>query len=338
MKLLLTAFEPFGGEQLNPTMEILAALPDRSGMVKAVLPVTFDGAARVLEDLIVRERPDAVLMLGQAGGRDRLTVERLAVNLDDASIPDNEGAMPQDAPIQPGAANALFSTLPVKALVQRMREAGVEAAVSDSAGTFVCNHVLYTALWLAQERFPGLRAGFVHVPFLPQQAEGRGKPSMPLPDMARGIEAAVRALLEAEEGDLPPRALEVLRERFGGDALIALSTLDGGAPAVRTVNGHYENGAFYVVTHARSGKMRQIAKNPTVALCGEWFTARGVGENLGHPRAPGNEALAGRLREAFAAWYGNGHVDEGDPDTCILRVRLTRGTLLSHGMRYELRF
>ncbi len=338
MKLLLTAFEPFGGEQVNPTMEILAALPDLAGVVTAVLPVTFDGAARTLEELIARERPNAVLMLGQAGGRDRLTVERLAVNLDDASIPDNEGAMPQDAPIQPGAANALFSTLPVKALVQRMREAGVEAAVSDSAGTFVCNHVLYTALWLAQERFPGMRAGFVHVPFLPQQAEGRGKPSMPLPDMARGIEAAVRALLEAEEGDLPPRALEVLRERFGGDALIALSTLDGGAPAVRTVNGHYENGAFYVVTHARSGKMRQIEQNPAVALCGEWFSAQGLGENLGHPRAPGNEAIAARLREAFAAWYGNGHVDEGDPDTCILRVRLTRGTLLRHGTRYELRF
>lgn len=133
-------------------------------------------------------------------------------------------------------------------------------------------------------------------------------------------------------------AFALMNERFGRDALISLATLDGGRPAVRTVDGYYEGGSFYVVTHALSGKMRQIAVNPQVAICGEWFTAHGVCENLGHPRDEKNAALAARLRAAFAAWYGNGHTDENDPNTCILRVRLTDGILFSHGTKYELDF
>lgn len=133
-------------------------------------------------------------------------------------------------------------------------------------------------------------------------------------------------------------ALAILTERFGQDTLLSLATLSGTAPAVRIVNSYYEDGCFYVITHGLSGKMQQIQANPQVAVCGEWFTAQGVGENLGHVCAADNAALASKLRAAFAAWYDNGHTDESDPNTCILRVRLTHGVLLSHGTRYDLDF
>ena len=137
---------------------------------------------------------------------------------------------------------------------------------------------------------------------------------------------------------IPAEAERILNERFGHDALIAVATLEDGRPSVRTVNAYYEDGAFYVITHAMSGKMRQIAENPAVAVCGDWFTAHGTGDNLGHICDEKNAALAARLRKAFAEWYGNGHVDENDPGTCILRIRLTDGLLLAHGTRYELAF
>ena len=137
---------------------------------------------------------------------------------------------------------------------------------------------------------------------------------------------------------LPQAALDVMKERFGKDSLIALATLDGTRPSVRTVDALYEDGAFYVITHALSGKMQQIAVHPAVAVSGEWFTGHGVGENLGHLCAEQNHAIAAKLRAAFAAWYGNGHINEADPNTCILRVRLTDGVLFSHGKRYDLDF
>lgn len=130
----------------------------------------------------------------------------------------------------------------------------------------------------------------------------------------------------------------IMAERFGRDALIALATIDGQLPSVRTVNSYYEDGSFYVITYARSNKMKQIAENPNVAICGDWFTAHGVGENLGHILKPENAQLADKLRNAFASWYQNGHTNESDPNTCILRIRLTEGVLLSHGTRYDIRF
>ena len=131
---------------------------------------------------------------------------------------------------------------------------------------------------------------------------------------------------------------KLMAERFGHDTLLSLATMDGARPAVRIVNSYYEDGAFYTVTCALSNKMRQIAANPEVAVCGEWFTAQGLGENLGHVRDAQNAALMGKLRAVFAEWYSNGHVDENDPNTCILRVRLTGGVLLHHGTRYDMEF
>lgn len=134
------------------------------------------------------------------------------------------------------------------------------------------------------------------------------------------------------------KAWSLMTERFGHDTLISLATMDGKRPAVRIVNSYYEDGAFYIVTYALSNKMQQIRNNSAVAICGEWFTAHGIGENIGHPCDERNTALAAKLREVFAAWYTNGHTDECDSNTCILRVRLTDGVLLHHGTKYEIDF
>ncbi len=133
-------------------------------------------------------------------------------------------------------------------------------------------------------------------------------------------------------------AERLLNERFGKDSLIALATAADGIPHVRTVNACYREGAFYGITNALSGKMQQIAGNPQVAISGDWFTAHGRGENLGWIGKPENASTAQWLREAFSAWYGNGHTNEADPNTCILCIRLTDGILFSHGTRYDLSF
>lgn len=131
---------------------------------------------------------------------------------------------------------------------------------------------------------------------------------------------------------------KLMDERFGHDNLIALGTAEGNTPHVRAVNAYYENGSFYIVTYALSNKMNQLEKNPTAAVCGEWFTAHGTGENIGHPCSECNADIADKLRTVFAEWYDNGHVDESDPNTCILKIRLTDGILFSNGTRYDIDF
>ena len=131
---------------------------------------------------------------------------------------------------------------------------------------------------------------------------------------------------------------EIMNERFHRDTLISLATIDENTPWVRTVDGYYEEGAFYTVTYALSNKMQQIQKNPQVAICGEWFTAHGIGENMGHILDKKNEEMASKLREAFAEWYNNGHSNEADPNTCILCIHLTDGVLFSNGTRYDIDF
>ena len=130
----------------------------------------------------------------------------------------------------------------------------------------------------------------------------------------------------------------IMLERFGKDSLVALATVDHGIPSVRTVNAVYIDSAFYVVTYALSAKMQQIAKNPMVAVCGEWFTAHGIGENLGHVLREENRAIMDILRTAFAAWYDNGHINEADTNTCLLKIKLTDGVLFFIGTRYDIVF
>ncbi len=141
-------------------------------------------------------------------------------------------------------------------------------------------------------------------------------------------------------GKFSLEAQEIMNERFGHDTLIALATIaeDGGTPWVRAVNSYYEDGSFYVITYALSNKIKQIQNNPKVAICGDWFTGHGIGENLGHILDERNVGIAEKLRAAFAEWYNNGHTNEADPNTCILRIRLTDGVLFSHGTRYDIAF
>lgn len=198
MKVLLTAFEPFGGEKINPALEAMLRMPESVGdiqIVKLTVPVTFAGCLKPVIAALERERPDAVLCLGQAGGRAAMTPERLAVNVDDARIPDNAGAQPVDVPVVPGGPAAYFSTLPVKAMVEAIRVAGVAAEVSNTAGTFVCNHLMYSVLHLLAENQSRVRAGFMHVPFAPEQTTDKSdQPSMSVADMVRGLAAAVSAI------------------------------------------------------------------------------------------------------------------------------------------------
>lgn len=131
---------------------------------------------------------------------------------------------------------------------------------------------------------------------------------------------------------------KILTERFGRDTLIALATESSGKPYVRTVNACYEDGAFYVITHALSNKMRQLAQNPAAAIAGEWFTAHGRGVDLGYIGKEENRRIAERLKEAFSAWLNNGHVDLQDENTVLLCIQLETGTLFSHGTRYDIEF
>lgn len=131
---------------------------------------------------------------------------------------------------------------------------------------------------------------------------------------------------------------KLLTKRFGKDTLIALATESGGTPYVRAVNAYYEDGAFYVITHALSNKMQQLAQNPAAAIAGEWFTAHGTGINLGYIGKEENRRIAGRLKEAFASWLGNGHVDLRDENTVLLCIRLETGILFSSGTRYDIEF
>ena len=138
--------------------------------------------------------------------------------------------------------------------------------------------------------------------------------------------------------ELPENIKKIMEERFGRDSIIALATLENGTPYVRNVDGYYEDGAFYVLTHALSDKMKQIENNPMVAIAGEWFTAHGLGENLGWFLKEENVKIAEKMRKLFAEWIDNGHNNFDDENTCILRIVLTDGVLFSHGTRYELDF
>lgn len=189
-KVLLTGFEPFGKASLNPSAEIVKSIRDPN-VVTAILPVAYSQSSEQLLALIAEHNPDVVICLGQAEGRKEITPERVAINLDDARLADNEGVLRKDVKILDNGPDAYFSTLPVKELVEAIKAAGVPAAVSLSAGAFLCNHVFY----VVQNKLAGtkVRSGFVHVPLMDEQAgEFPGLPTMPLDQMV----TAVRAMLE----------------------------------------------------------------------------------------------------------------------------------------------
>ncbi|HFU4203886.1 TPA: pyroglutamyl-peptidase I [Streptococcus suis] len=200
MKIVVTGFDPFDKEVINPALEVVKQLPDRiagAEIIKLQVPTVFHKSAAVLEDKMRECQPDVVLCIGQAGGRAELTPERVAINQDDARIADNEGQQPIDVPIREDGKTAYFSTLPIKAMVEAIRQVGLPASVSNTAGTFVCNHLMYQALYLAEKEFSRTKAGFLHIPFLPEQVVNKsGVASMSLADMVKGVTVAIAAIVE----------------------------------------------------------------------------------------------------------------------------------------------
>ncbi|WP_442968818.1 pyroglutamyl-peptidase I [Ramlibacter sp.] len=196
-RILVTGFDPFGGAPVNPSWAAVQALDglqmEGHRVVAARLPTQFDSCLRVLDELITAHRPALVLCTGQAGGRAAVSLERVAINIDDARIPDNAGAQPIDTPVRAGGPAAYFSTLPIKAMLAALLAGGFRAEVSQTAGTFVCNHVFYGLMHrLATDpACAGMRGGFVHVPWLPEQ----GHPSMTLEQLVSGLELALRCAL-----------------------------------------------------------------------------------------------------------------------------------------------
>lgn len=198
--ILLTGFEPFGGEDVNPSREIALALHGEAvgahRIVAAILPVAFAPTLPLLRALLDEHRPSLVLALGQAGGRAEISLERVAINLIDARIADNDGLQPIDEAVVAEAPGAYFSTLPLKAIQIRLRALGIPAALSLSAGSYVCNQVFFALAHLLATRWPEARGGFVHVPWLPQQAARHpGQPSMALETMLAGVRAALDCTL-----------------------------------------------------------------------------------------------------------------------------------------------
>ena len=172
MKVLITGFDPFGGESVNPALEAVKLLPETiSGaeVIKLEIPTVFRKSLAKIEEAMELHNPDIVISIGQAGGRFQVTPERVAINIDDARIEDNEGNQPLDITIFEDGEAAYFSNLPIKAMVQEMKENGIPAAVSNTAGTFVCNHVMYGILYMIDKKFPNARGGFIHVPYIPAQ-------------------------------------------------------------------------------------------------------------------------------------------------------------------------
>ena len=192
--LLITGFDPFGGESINPAWEAVSRLPAAIGnyrLTKLQIPTVFGRAAERVLAAASEDRPDVILCVGQAGGREALTPERIAVNCMDARIPDNAGNQPREMPVIPGGPDGIFATVPVRAMAEAIAAAGLPGRVSNTAGTFVCNDTLYRILHHYANT--PVRVGFIHVPHLPEQAK-EGGASMPLADMIRGLSAAIGVL------------------------------------------------------------------------------------------------------------------------------------------------
>jgi pyroglutamyl-peptidase len=202
MKLLLSAFDPFGGESVNPALEAVKKVSAVIGdieIVKLEVPTVFRKSIDRLVAAIEKEKPDVVLCIGQAGGRFDITPERVAINVDDARIADNEGNQPV-GPIYEDGDAAYFATLPIKAMVKKIRDAGLPASVSNTAGTFVCNHIMYGLLYHIAKSYPGIKGGFIHVPFIPEQVVNRPAPApyMASADITKALEEAIKAIGENE--------------------------------------------------------------------------------------------------------------------------------------------
>ena len=180
MRVLITGFDKFGGESINPSSLCVNSLPDVIDNIeikKVTLPTVFKDSSSVLEGNIKSFSPNIIICVGQAGGRSKITPERIAINIDDARIPDNIGNSPIDEAIRKDGENAYFSSLPIKAIVDELNKNNIPSAISNTAGTFVCNHIMYEALYLTSKKYLNIKAGFIHIPYIEEQI--KNKPNMP---------------------------------------------------------------------------------------------------------------------------------------------------------------
>jgi pyroglutamyl-peptidase len=203
MKILVTGFDPFGGESVNPAYEAVKLLPEsikESRIIKIEIPTVFGRAAREIEKAIEEYRPDAVVCVGQAGGRSCISIERIGINLREASIPDNDGNQPVDEKIKEDGQNAYFATIPIKAMVENVRKNGIPSHLSYTAGSYVCNDVMYSLLYILDNKYPQIKGGFIHVPYAIEQVSNKANniPSMPISTIAKGLEYAIEAIVSNE--------------------------------------------------------------------------------------------------------------------------------------------
>jgi pyroglutamyl-peptidase len=213
MNILLTGFEAFNGEPVNPALQAVQQLDglqlNGHRVCAVILPVVFDECIDKLAEAMRDLQPAIVLAVGQAGGRVGIDLERIAINVDDARIPDNAGSQPIDEPVVPGAPAAYFSTLPIKAMLKALRAAGIPAGISQTAGTFVCNHLFYGLQHMLATRYPSTRGGFVHIPYSPEQAARHPcSASMALPVVVQGLRLALETAL-AHQHDIKMAAGQI---------------------------------------------------------------------------------------------------------------------------------
>ncbi|MFH5810222.1 pyroglutamyl-peptidase I [Companilactobacillus sp. FL22-1] len=199
MKILVTGFDPFGTDQINSSIEAVKLLPDQiddTQVIKLQIPTIFDQVGAVVQQAIEKNQPDFVLNVGQSSNRYGLTPELVAINYDDARIADNAGFQPIDQTIHSDGQNAYFTQLPIKKMVQAIHNVGLPSYISTTSGTFVCNHIMYQVQYLIDKKFPNLKAGFIHIPYLPNQVIDRRKtPCLSLQDDVIGLTAAIKAIV-----------------------------------------------------------------------------------------------------------------------------------------------
>ncbi|MGX4600492.1 pyroglutamyl-peptidase I [Faecalimicrobium sp. JNUCC 81] len=197
MKVLLTGFDPFGGEPVNPAEEAVKMVSNNingAEVIKITIPTVMTKSVEAIEKAIEEYHPDIVISVGQAGGRFDITPERVAINMDDFRIKDNEGNQVIDKTIKEDGQVAYFSNLPIKAMVKHMNENQIPASVSNTAGTFVCNHVMYGILYMIDKKYPNIKGGFIHIPYMTSQIiDKKNTPFMSLQEIVRGLELAIEA-------------------------------------------------------------------------------------------------------------------------------------------------
>lgn len=201
MKILVTGFEPFGGEKLNPAYEAVKLLPKSikgAELFSIEVPTVFGRAGEEVEKAIEKYSPDAVVCVGQAGGRSCISIERIGINLREASIPDNDGNQPIDEKIKEDGQNAYFATLPIKAMVENVRKNGIPSHLSYTAGSYVCNDLMYSLLYILDKKYQHIKGGFIHVPYAIEQVANKANniASMPVEMIAKGLEYAIEAIVD----------------------------------------------------------------------------------------------------------------------------------------------